>query len=138
MKTSKTALATLITTIILAMACTGVYAEEQSEGNELATIQSFLKLMDNYLKVADKYVAMVSAEETTLYLVTEKVVEIYEAKGEKLKAVPELRKILAKYGHNPTVRNLVHFKIADIYKETGQATKALEELNAIIEADRRP
>jgi predicted negative regulator of RcsB-dependent stress response len=106
------------------------------EGGQIEKIQSFLDLYGNYLNVSEKWVQMVSAKETTVYLVMEKTVEIYEEKGEEAKAVPELRKLLSKYGGNATIRNMIHFKIAEIYKDTGQTTEALDELAAIVKAGR--
>lgn len=131
METRRTAIV-IFCMIFLTLAGTPALAERQSrEGEELSTFKSFLGIMDTYLNVAERYVKMVSAEETTIYIVVEKMVEIYEAKGEKMNAVPELREILNRYGDNPTIRNVVHFKIAEIYKDTGQAGKALEELKMI-------
>ncbi|GEM_PF-1915987 len=138
MNRRKTALAILCTIIIIAMSSTSAFAESQSrEEEEFGKTQSFMGLMDNYLSVAKRWVKMVSGRETTIYLAIERIAEIYEEKGEQVKAIPELRKILSKYEDSPTVKNVIRFKIAEIYTESGQAAKALEELNAIIEADQK-
>lgn len=123
--------------MIIPLSSTAALADTRSgERSGVEKIQSFLDLYGNYLTVSEKWVEMVSTKETTVYLVSEKIVDIYKEKGEKVKAVPELRKLLSKYGGNATIRNMIHFKIAEIYKDTGQATKALDELTAIIKADR--
>ena len=106
MKKHTTAWAILFA-LIITLSSTSVLAERQShEEEEIGKITSFLGLMESYLDVSDKWVKMVSMEETTIYLVTERVVEIYEQRGDKAEAVPELRKILAKYEDDPTIRNL--------------------------------
>jgi predicted negative regulator of RcsB-dependent stress response len=137
MKKHQIALVIFCTMVIVVMNSTGAFAKSQfNNGKELAKIQSFLELMDNYLNVSKKWVKMASERETTIYVVIERITEIYERKSAKVDAVPELRKILAKYKDNPTIGNIIHFKIAELYKNSGQANKALEELNAIVEADR--
>ena len=131
MKTRKTEFI-ILCMVLISLVATPALAERQSqEGEELNTFKSFLGIMETYLNVAERYVKMVSAEETTIYIVVERMVEIYEAKGEKMNAIPELREILSRYGDNATIRNVIHFKIAEIYKETGQAGKALDELKMI-------
>ena len=135
MKKIKIALAILVT-IVITVAASSATAQRQPHEQEVEAIQSFLDLMGNYLTVADKYVEMVSSEETAMYLVIEKTVELYEQKGSKVKAIPELRRMLVRYQDNTTVRNMVHLKIADLYKESGQTEKALDELNEMVESGR--
>ena len=128
---------TILCALIITLSGAPALAEKPlPEGGRIEKIQSFLDLYGNYLKVSEKWVQMVSVKETTVYLVIEKTVEVYEEKGEKANAIPELRKLLSKYGGNATIRNMIHFKIAEIYKDTGQAAKALDELAAIVKADR--
>jgi predicted negative regulator of RcsB-dependent stress response len=135
MKNRKTALAVVCMIIIAATAANAFAGRHSAEGEELNKIQSFLGLIDKYLSVGERWVKLVSARETTIYFVTERITEIYQANGDKADAIPELRKVLAKYQDNKTIANVIRFKIAEIYKDTGRATKALQELNAIVEAD---
>ena len=126
----------VICVISLTLTGSSVFAQRQPQSQEVEAIHSFLDLMGNYLSVAEKYVKLASSEETAMYLVIEKTVELYEHSGSKVKAIPELRRILVKYEDNLTIRNMVHLKIADLYKENGQIEKALDELNEIVESVR--
>jgi hypothetical protein len=136
MKKQIAAIAILCAVVLTLSSAPALAKKPAHEEGQIEKVQSFLDLYGNYLKVSEKWVQMVSAKETTVYLVIEKTVEIYEEKGEKANAVPELRKLLSKYGGNTAIRNMIHFKIAEIYKDTGQSVKALDELAAIVKADR--
>ena len=98
MRKHKIALVIFCAIILLAMNNTGACAKSKlNDGKELAKIQSFLELMDNYLDVSKKWVKMASERETAIYVVIERITEIYEQKSAKVDAIPELRKILVKY-----------------------------------------
>ena len=111
--------------------------DKSAKDVELERIQSFIGVMQSYLDAAEQWVKMVSDKDTAVYLVAERVTEIYEAQGHKDQAIPDLRKILSKYENNRAVRNAIHFKIAEIYKEAGQHEKALEELDALLDAEEK-
>jgi thioredoxin-like negative regulator of GroEL len=90
----------------------------------LGTVQAYLNILDTMGKVsADPRAALLLAQNS--------IKEVYEQKGQKAQAVPELRKILQDL-EDPAVRTAVRFAIADIYKETGQRDQALEELRQIV------
>ena len=97
---------------------------------------TFLRNIQDYLAVSEKYVTLANSRETAIFFAVEGIVEIHEARGERANAVPFLQKILEKYPDNQTVRNIIHFKLRDVYKETGRSDLALVELEAVIEENR--
>jgi hypothetical protein len=90
----------------------------------LFTVQTYLAVLERMGQVS-------SDPRATLLLAQNSIKEIYEQKGQKAQAVPELRKILQDL-EDPAVRTSVRFAIADIYKETGKTDLALEELRLIV------
>ncbi len=104
-----------------------------SAEGDVAQMDQFLALMQNYLGVSEHWVEMASRESTAIYLAIEGIVEIYEQRGDKAKAIPHLKRVLEKNDDNQTVRNAIRFKLRDLYKETGQMTEALEELDRVID-----
>lgn len=128
-----------VVSLVTVLGLTGMSMPVESrsdEFGELQKAQSFLGMLDKYLTVMGKWSQMLSKRETTALLVAERVVDIYEQKGSKTAAIPELRKMLEKYRDNAPIRHMLHFKISEIYKDSGQPDKALEELRAIVAADR--
>ncbi len=104
---------------------------------DMQQMDQFLALMQSYLGVSDQWVEMTSQRETVIFLAIEGIVEIYEQRGEKAKAIPHLQKILDKNRDNQTVRNAVRFKLRDLYKETGRTQEALDELDRVIDENSR-
>ena len=96
----------------------------------------FLKNIQGYLDVSEKYVNLSKGKENAVFFAVEGIVEIHEERGEKAKAIPALKKILEKYPENQTVRNIIRFKLRDVYVETGRADLALAELEAVINENR--
>ena len=90
----------------------------------LGTVQAYLTVLESMGKIS-------SDPRAALLLAQNSIKEVYEQKGQKAQAVPELRKILQDL-EDPAVRTAVRFAIADIYKETGQKDQALEELRQIV------
>lgn len=108
-------------------------AAPATANEDVEQMDQFLALMQNYLGVSDQWVEMASKRDTAIYLAIEGIVEIYEQRGEKAKAIPHLQKILEKNDDNQTVRNAVRFKLRDLYKETGRTAEALAELDRVID-----
>jgi thioredoxin-like negative regulator of GroEL len=90
----------------------------------LGTVQAYLTVLESMGKIS-------SDPRAALLLAQNSIKEVYEQKGQKAQAVPELRKILQDL-EDPAVRTALRFAIADIYKETGQKDLALEELRQIV------
>ena len=117
-----------IVAAVLATAAISAASAEESIGEQ----QAFIEIMDGYLNLSRDVVELASKQETTIFLAIEGIVEIYEGRGEKGRAIDHLNKIMQAYPNNIIVRNLVRFKLKDIYVETGQTDKALQMLDAII------
>lgn len=99
-------------------------AEETDPARLLGAVQAYLQVLERMGQFsADPRAALMLAQNS--------IKEVYEQKGQKAEAVPELRKILDGLD-DPAVRTAVRFAIADIYKETGQRDKALEELRLVV------
>lgn len=94
--------------------------------------QNFIALMRDYLSVGERWVAMVSENESAAYLAIEGIIEIYERRGAKGEAIGHLRRLLDDRSTSPTVRTLLRFKLRDLYNETGQSDKALAELDRVL------
>jgi thioredoxin-like negative regulator of GroEL len=92
---------------------------------------AILGTVQAYLAVLERMGQFSSDPRAALLLAQNSIKDIYEEKGQKAQAVPELRKILQDLD-DPAVRTAVRFAIADIYKETGQKDQALEELRQIV------
>jgi thioredoxin-like negative regulator of GroEL len=99
-------------------------AEEPDPAKFLGVVQSYLTVLDRMGQVA-------ADPRAALMLAQNSIKEVYEQKGQKADAVPELRKMIDGVD-DPAVRTAVRFAIADIYKETGQKDRALEELRLIV------
>ncbi len=125
-----------LTAVLLAAAvlASGLFAAG-AQGN--AETQAFLDLMENYLGLSERWVAMASQEETTVFLAVEGIIEIYEGRGEKAKAIPHLQRIVEQNPDNQAIRNVVRLKLRDLYNETGRSDMALQELDQIIAENAR-
>lgn len=108
----------------------GTHAQEPDA--EFETMSNVLGLMDQYLEVSSRWLQVVSQRESLILLAAEGIIEIYEAQGDKAKAIPHLRRVMEQYRQDPIVRNAIRFKIRDIYKERGMYEEALRELEAVI------
>jgi len=129
------AAATVLLMLLLSLALMVPAAAWADE--DMQQMDQFLALMKSYLGVSDQWVEMNSQRETVIFLAIEGIVEIYEQRGERAKAIPHLRKILDKNRDNQTVRNAVHFKLRDLYKETGRTQEALDELDRVVDENSR-
>lgn len=97
---------------------------------------SFLRGIQDYLAVSEKYVSLVKSKEAAVFMAVEGIVQLHEESGDQAKAVPMLKDVLKKYPDHQAIRNIVHFKLRDIYNETGRRELALEALRAVIEENR--
>ena len=133
----KTSVAALAAVVIATSTSTtpAVYAGKNSVP-DIVMMKGFIDLMDTYLDLSEQWMKLVGEEDTTVYLVAERVTEIYEKKGSKIKAIPALTEMLQQFEGNTAVRNALHFKISEIYKDAGQHDSALEHLQKILHATR--
>ena len=93
----------------------------------------FIDLMDNYLGLSDRWVSMASQPDTAAYLAIEGIVEVYENRGEKARAIPHLQRLVETSSDNRALRNLARFKLRDLYNETGRSDQAIEQLELIVQ-----
>lgn len=94
--------------------------------------RQFIDLMDNYLGLSERWVAMASKPDTAVFLAIEGIIEVYEHRGEKAKAIPHLLAIVEKSNNDRALRNVARLKLRDLYNETGRSDKALEQLELVI------
>jgi predicted negative regulator of RcsB-dependent stress response len=100
--------------------------------------QKFVRLMSDYLQLADQVVDVASHREAAVFLALEGIFEVYEKRHDAPSAVTHFQRLLKENSGNPTVKNLIRFKLKDIYKKTGQTDKALEQLELIIKENAAP
>lgn len=107
-------------------------AEEMAQ---VAMMKSFLGVMKEYTELAGNWMKLLEDQDAVAFLVAEGIAEIYEQKGDKRKALPELRKLLETPGLGEPGKRAIRFKIRDIYKEAGMHDEALTELKAILQGN---
>ncbi len=107
-------------------------ASDGQQGGGDGEARQFIDLMGNYLGLSNHWVETATEPDTAVYLAIEGITEIYEHRGEKAQAIPELISIAQNNADNRSVRNIARFKLRDLYNETGRPDKALEQLKLII------
>ena len=112
---------------LLATCLSGAAVADEQE--DLAQMQSFLRLMDSYFDIiASVHTVSADAEKSAIYQM-HKIQEIYEERGEKAKMVGILRSVLQRTS-NPSIRNAAYMMLGDALQETGRADEAIESLQA--------
>ncbi len=91
---------------------------------ELQTMQTFLEIMTSYFAIIEATHDVSSSEEKAAIMQMQKIQEIYEQRGEKVRSVEVLRAVL-KDSRNPTIRNAAYMLMGDTLKEAGRADEAL-------------
>ncbi len=91
---------------------------------ELQTMQTFLDIMTSYFEIIEATYDVSSSEEKAAIMQMQKIQEIYEQRGEKVRSVEVLRGVL-KDSRNPTIRNAAYMLMGDTLKEAGRADEAL-------------
>jgi len=91
---------------------------------ELQTMQTFLDIMTSYFDIIEATHDVSSSEEKAAIMQMQKIQEIYEQRGEKVRSVEVLRGVL-KDSRNPTIRNAAYMLMGDTLKEAGRADEAL-------------
>ena len=116
--------------MIGAIACTVVAWTPLSQAqapDDLATMQTFLEIMDSYFGIIESTYEVSSSAEKAAIMQMQKIREIHEDRGEKAKAAGVLREVLDT-SRNPTIRNAAYMLLGDTLKETGRSDEALEVL----------
>jgi len=116
--------------MIGAIACTVVAYTPLSQAqdlDDLATMQSFLEIMDSYFGIIESTWEVSTSAEKAAIMQMQKIREIHEDRGEKAKAAGVLREVLES-SRNQTIRNAAYMLLGDTLKETGRSDEALEVL----------
>ena len=116
--------------MIGAIACTVVAWTPLSQAqapDDLATMQTFLEIMDSYFGIIESTYEVSSSAEKAAIMQMQKIREIHEDRGEKAKAAGVLREVLES-SRNQTIRNAAYKLLGDTLKETGRSDEALEVL----------
>lgn len=127
-------LAAVAALIVAAGALTPARGQQGGPGKD--DPRAFIALMDGYLDVAARWVDLAAEADSAGYLAIEGIVEIYESRGARDKAIAHLQRLRDGSGDNQALRNLIGFKIRDLLNETGRSDAALAELDRIVEENR--
>lgn len=113
-----------ITAAILLVAAPG--ARAQSHG-DLELMQTFLNIMTDYFEIIESTYEISSNPEKAAILQMQKIQEVYEERGEKVRSAEVLKEVLAD-SDNITIRNAAYMLLGDTLKDSGRADEALELL----------
>ena len=91
---------------------------------ELQTMQTFLDIMTSYFDIIEATHDVSSSEEKAAIMQMQKIQEIYEQRGEKVRSVEVLQGVL-KDSRNPTIRNAAYMMMGDTLKDAGRTDEAL-------------
>lgn len=130
---SKSKLGTGFLAAIIVFAMCGSFSlrageDVEKQQGEIKMMTQFVDMIGAYLDVQRKWKTALDDKDMTLVIAMEALVELHESKGDKLKAIPDLQKMLAKYKDNDTIRKAILFKMKDVYKDSGDPDKALDVL----------
>ena len=116
--------------LIGVIACTAVVVTPPSQAQapeELATMQTFLEIMDSYFGIIESTWDVSSSAEKAAIMQMQKIREIHEDRGEKARAAGMLREVL-ETSRNQTIRNAAYMLLGDTLKETGRSDEAIKVL----------
>ena len=116
--------------MIGAVACTFTAVAPVSQAQDLedlATMQTFLEIMDSYFGIIESTHDVSSSAEKAAIMQMQKIREIHEDRGEKARAAGILREVLES-SRNQTIRNAAYMLLGDTLKETGRSDEALKVL----------
>ncbi len=139
MRNSKCTKCLLMLTFITFVLCgtawpTGVEAAEQRHqpgSEELGKITSFLKVMDNYIRITQEFYGIANDHERAAAFAVMEIKSVYEQSGNREGAIKELTDLLNSTD-NRTIRNIIRFQLLDLYKQSKNTQAAMENLRSII------
>lgn len=123
MRTFKTIAVSITATLLLA-AAPGANAQTQ---DDLRLMQTFLSIMTDYFEIIESTYDVASSPEKAAIMQMQKIKEVYEDRGEKVRSVEVLREILDR-SSNPAIRNAAFMLLGDTLKDAGRTDEALEYL----------
>jgi len=128
----------VVVAVLVALFASGLFSSASGQPSpEEEQAREFIDLMANYLGLSNHWVETASKPETAVFLAIEGIIEVYEERREKAKAIPHIERIVEKNADNRSVRNIARFKLRDLYKETGRSDKAIEQLELVIAENSR-
>ncbi len=123
MRTFKTIAVSITATLLLA-AAPGANAQTQ---DDLRLMQTFLSIMTDYFEIIESTYDVASSPEKAAIMQMQKIKEVYEDRGEKVRSVEVLQEILDR-SSNPAIRNAAFMLLGDTLKDAGRTDEALEYL----------
>ena len=94
---------------------------------DLKQMQSFLDIMTSYFEIIESTHDISADAEKAAIMQMQKIQEVYEERGEKIRSADVLRQVL-KDSRNSTIRNAATLMLGDLLKESGRADEAIEAL----------
>ena len=122
---------------VLVMLASSIYIsaepseEAEIQAGKMEMMHGFISIMNEYLEVHAQWAELLDDAERSAIMVAERVVEVYEHKGDKSKSVPALEKMLQEVD-STRVKRAFLFKIAEIHKEAGNDKEAIAALEKIL------
>ncbi|MGB5208936.1 MAG: hypothetical protein WBN31_07725 [Gammaproteobacteria bacterium] len=123
MRTFKALTVSLTATLLMA-AAPGAHAQTQ---DDLRLMQTFLSIMTDYFEIIESTYEISSSSEKAAIMQMQKIKEVYEERGEKVRSVEVLREVLDQ-SSSPAIRNAAYMLIGDTLKDAGRTDEALEYL----------
>lgn len=123
MPTFKTFAISITATLLLVVA-PGAHAQTQ---DDLRLMQTFLSIMTDYFEIIESTYDVASSPEKAAIMQMQKIKEVYEDRGEKVRSVEVLREVLDK-SSSPAIRNAAFMLLGDTLKDAGRTDEALEYL----------
>ncbi len=105
---------------------------QQAGNSELGKITSFLKVMENYIRITKEFYGIANDKERAAAFAVMEIKSVYERSGNRQGAIKELTGLLVKT-NNRTIRNIIRFQLLDLYKQSNDTPSAMENLRAIIQ-----
>lgn len=122
-------LSVTITAALVLAAAPAAHAQSQ---DDLRLMQTFLAIVGDYYDVIEATYDISSDPEKAAILQMQKIQEVYEDRGEKVRSAEVLKQVL-KESKNATIRNAAYVLLGDTLKEAGRSDEALELLRQGLE-----
>lgn len=128
MHTFKMLTVSIIAAVVL-IAAPAAHAQSQ---DDLRLMQTFLAIVGDYYEVIESTYDISSNPEKAAILQMQKIQEVYEDRGEKVRSADVLKQVL-KETDNATIRNAAYVLLGDTLKDAGRSDEALELLRQGLE-----
>jgi len=122
----------LTVSIIAAVVLIAAPAAHAQSQDDLRLMQTFLAIVGDYYEVIESTYDISSNPEKAAILQMQKIQEVYEDRGEKVRSADVLKQVL-KETDNATIRNAAYVLLGDTLKDAGRSDEALELLRQGLE-----